>query len=177
MMSLCHGDGVKPVVRCGQLILRSQRLVASVAALLPSNRSMGVFMKFNYTQVRSLSKQEFEKRMAKPRELNNPKLFTKSDGDEVQRVERLLDISEGTLQGVDQFVERVTCECGRVLTMYDLVFTALVDADHDKSAVLHTMIGSKFVVNPPRQIRCSACSRMTPKAHRYKCRGYGCSAK
>lgn len=130
-------------------------------------------MRIDYAQVRSRSKEEFEKSLSK--DLENPERFTKSDKEEIKRVERLLDVSDGLMAGRDQYVERVVCECGRTLTMYDFVFTGLIDAGHDKSLILHTMVGSKYVINTPRQIRCSACARVTPTAHSYACGKYSCS--
>jgi hypothetical protein len=132
-------------------------------------------MDLDYTFVKSLSKNEFDKRIPSESELEDTSKFTKSDAEEINRVERLLDVSEGTLAGIGQYVEKAQCECGKVLTMYDLVFTGLVDAKHQKSFILHTMVGNKFVVNPARPIRCSLCSRVTKTFHRYRCRGYGCA--
>jgi hypothetical protein len=87
--------------------------------------------------------------------------FTKSSPEEIAKIERLLDAREGTLSGEDFYLQRIQCECGRILTTYDFVFTGLVDAEHSKSLILHTFVGSKFVLNPPRPIRCSDCGRIS----------------
>ena len=57
--------------------------------------------------------------------------------------------------------------------MYDFVFTALVDAEHDKSFVLHTLVGNKYITNRPRRIRCSNCATVGPE-HEYSMTKYSC---
>jgi hypothetical protein len=86
--------------------------------------------------------------------------FTKSDEEDIAKIERLLDVREGTLTCEDNWLERIECECGRVLTIYDFVFTGLVDAGHSKSLILHTFLGTKYVLNRPRAVRCSNCARI-----------------
>lgn len=114
-----------------------------------------------YNNVVSLSEKEFRARTARScgaELLDNPDLFTKANYEEIAKVERLLDVKPGTLQGDDYYLQKHECpNCGRLLTTYDFVFTGLVDAEHSKSLILHTFVGSKFVVNNPRPVRCSAC--------------------
>jgi len=93
--------------------------------------------------------------------VNDTRRYTKSDEEDIAKIERVLDVREGTLQGVDYYVGRYECECGSLLTTYDFVFTGLVDAGHSKSLILHTFLGNKFVLNPPRPIRCSQCGRLS----------------
>ncbi len=55
---------------------------------------------------------------------------------------------------------KIDCECGRRLTMYDFVFTGLVDAGHSKSLIVHgcrgmgpdpvVVYGDKVVVRSSR---------------------------
>jgi hypothetical protein len=94
--------------------------------------------------------------------------YTRSSEEDIARVERLLDVREGTLQeSGDFYIGRYECECGSLLTTYDFVFTALVDAGHSKSLILHTFLGNKFVLNPPRRMRCSQCGRLSERAETY----------
>ena len=97
----------------------------------------------------------------------DPDRFTKSDEEDIAKMERLLDLMPGTLSGQDYYLERLQCECGRILTMYDFVFTGLVDAGHSKSLILHTFVGNKLVINPPRKVRCSECGRLSIQAGGY----------
>jgi hypothetical protein len=92
--------------------------------------------------------------------VSDPDQFTKTDQEEIAKIERLLDVVEGTLSGQDYYLSRIECECGRLLTNYDFVLTGLVDAGHSKSLILHTFVGSKYVENPPRPVRCSQCARI-----------------
>jgi hypothetical protein len=122
----------------------------------------------DYNAVVSLSAEEF-KALASCAELDlvNPKKFTKSDQEDIAKMERLLDVTEGTLSGQDYYLGRSQCECGRLLTMYDFVFTGLIDAGHSKSLILHTFVGTKYILNPPRKVRCSQCGRLSTKADIY----------
>ena len=107
----------------------------------------------DYNDVVDLGAEEFKTRTLRScaaEDLADRRRFTKADREEIDKVERLLDVRPGTLAGQDYYLERLQCECGRLLTTYDFVFTGLVDADHSKSLILHTFVGSKFVVNPPR---------------------------
>jgi hypothetical protein len=131
----------------------------------------------DYIFVKSRSKEEFERLSPPPADLKNPAKFTLSDAEDVKKTERLLEVTDGLLSSNPQYLERVDCECGRRLTMYDFVFTGLVDAGHSKSFILHTMLGSRLVVNTPRRVRCSSCSRETKGFHSYACGGYSCSGK
>ncbi|GAA0412096.1 hypothetical protein GCM10010357_36530 [Streptomyces luteireticuli] len=119
-----------------------------------------------YDGVRSVSAKEFERGMPSESDLANESLFTRSDAEDIAKMERLLDLKEGALSRADDFfyLERVVCVCGRRLTVYDLVLTGLIDGCHPRSLVVHTMLGNKRVVNPPRPIRCSNCSRLNSEA-------------
>ena len=124
----------------------------------------------DYNDVIGVSPEEFRERSACLREdVNDPSKFTRADDEEVAKIERLLDITEGTLlsREDDFYLEYMRCECGRVLTSYDFVMTALVDAGHSKSIVLHTFVGNKFVLNEPRPVRCSQCARIVSLAGQY----------
>ena len=119
-------------------------------------------MMFDYNRVQSVSREEFEAGSPPLSDLEDPSKFTKADTNEVAKMERLLDVREGTL-GEGHYLEVLQCpRCSRLLTMYDWVVTAIVDADHPKSFILHTMVGSKRVVSARQPIRCSVCAEKVP---------------
>lgn len=124
----------------------------------------------DYSNVVGVSEQEFRARAACfVADVADPNKFTRSDQEDIAKIERLLDAKEGVLarRGDDYYIARYQCECGRILTTYDFVFTGLVDAGHSKSLILHTFVGSKFVLNPPRPVRCSECGRISAVAETY----------
>jgi len=126
--------------------------------------------KIDYNDVVGISAEEFKVRTLRScaaEDLADPKRFTKANQEEIAKMERLLDVRPGTLAGENFYLGRLQCECGRLLTTYDFVFTGLVDAGHSKSLILHTFVGSKFVVNPPRQVRCSQCGRISSVSVEY----------
>jgi hypothetical protein len=126
----------------------------------------------DYNAVESVSAEDFRAAVAcevaeDGRIVADPPGFTRSDDEDIAKMERLLDLMPGTLAGQNYYLGQSQCECGRTLTMYDFVFTGLVDAGHSKSLILHTFVGSKFVLNPPRRVRCSECGRISAKAEFY----------
>jgi hypothetical protein len=124
----------------------------------------------DYSDVVGVSAEEFRIRAAcaAPNFVLDPSIWTKSDEEDIARIERLLDVNRGTLSRDDLYlVARYQCECGRLLTTYDFVLTGLIDAGHSKSLILHTFIGSKFILQNPRPIRCSQCGRMSLRAEAY----------
>lgn len=135
-------------------------------------------MDLSYNFVRSVSQEEFDRIAPTSQEL--AERYTRSDREDVAKIARLLDVREETLVGRDNYyLEKTNCEnCGRLLTMYDFVFTAIVDAEHTKSLILHTLVGTKRVINQPRPIRCSNCGRVKPQGTQYFMpNSYGCYQK
>lgn len=125
-------------------------------------------LQLDYNDVVGVSSEEFRANArCAAEDLAESNQFTKSDQEDIAKIERLLDVREGSLSGEDYYLERIECECGRVLTTYDFVFTGLVDAGHSKSLILHTFIGSKYVLNQPRPVRCSNCGRIAARAGIY----------
>jgi DNA-directed RNA polymerase subunit N (RpoN/RPB10) len=127
----------------------------------------------DYNLVNSVTPEEFNKLTSEEGDIK----YNVANDEEIKKMERLLDVEPGTLAAAGPFkLEDVQCtSCGRTLTMYDFIFTALVDANHTKSLVLHTFVGSKFVVQRPRPVRCSACGTMGVLAHKYLMRKYTCT--
>ncbi len=127
-------------------------------------------MDYDYGRLESLTQEEFKKMCsAKP-----AKQTTLSDDADIKKIERLLDLQDGSLAKQKLSLEKTTCKCGRTLTFYDFVFSSLVDAGHTKSFVTHTLLGSKFFVNKPRRIRCSSCGELSPQLADYETPQYGC---
>jgi hypothetical protein len=129
----------------------------------------------DYNRVVSLSAEEFKRLTPSVSDLRDESKFTRSNDEDIAKMERLLDLREGALAEDQYYLQRVECGCGRLLTMYDFVFTGLVDAEHSKSLVVHTFVGDKFIVNAPRRVRGSECARITDNECNYKMDKYSCS--
>jgi hypothetical protein len=128
---------------------------------------------FDYNLVQSVTLEDFQRHRPADSDLRDPSKFTSADSDEVAKIERLLDVQAGTL-GDGYYMEYRLCPtCNRLLTMYDLVFTAMVDAGHPKSLILHTFVGTKLILNVKRPIRCSQCAQVANPTQ-YACNGYSC---
>ena len=62
--------------------------------------------------------------------------------------------------------------------MYDFTFTALVDANHTKSFILHVLLGNKKVVQNARRVKCSECGGKTDIFHKYRMgSNYACKSQ
>lgn len=120
-------------------------------------------MQYSYNQVTSLTEDDYRNKAISKAVLADENKYTLSDEDDMQKIERLLDVKIGLLTRGDYFFERYLCECGRKLTVYDFIFTAIIDAEHDKSFILHTFTGNKSILNKPRITRCSSCARKSSK--------------
>jgi len=129
----------------------------------------------DYNKVISRTAEEFNAKKTPDSELKDPAKFTGSDAEDVSAIERLLDVKPGTLAADAYYLEKVHCQCGRLLTMFDFVFTGLVDAGHSKSFILHTLVGAKYIMNVARGVRCSACARTTQTRAAYEMSSYRCS--
>ena len=115
---------------------------------------------YDYTMVKSADEVEFST-LAAIGDYTNPDKYTKSSPEDIAKIERLLDVRMGTLSSDEYYLQKVECQCGRLLTFYDFVFTALVDASHPKSFVLHVLTGTKKIINDARIVRCSNCAQQT----------------
>ena len=93
---------------------------------------------------------------------------------DIDAIERLLDVPSGTLSNNAYFFESDACRCAcqKKITMYDFVFTSLVDAAYSKSLVLHTLF-SATVQKKTKNIRCSSCGRSGMHMSKYKISYYG----
>lgn len=127
-----------------------------------------------YQRLQSIGQAEFQRLMAAC--LAQLDAATMSDEADVGRIERMLDLKDGALKGHVLHVQHEYCSgCQRQLTFFDVVHTALVDAGHSKSFLVHTLLGSKYLVDKPRPVRCSACSTVTETYMWYvDSSGYGC---
>jgi len=114
-------------------------------------------MRYDYSDVRDLGAGAFEEMKS----AKDKASMTKSDADDLAKIELALDLRKDLLANEEYYVGKAQCTCGRTLTFYDFVYTSLRDADHSKSFVAHTLLGSKFVINRSRQVRCSDCNSLT----------------
>ncbi|WPD21167.1 MAG: hypothetical protein Q3M24_18845 [Candidatus Electrothrix aestuarii] len=95
---------------------------------------------------------------------------------DIEAIERLLEVQPGTLSSKAYFFESDACRCAcqNHITMYDFVFTSLVDAAYSKALVLHTLLSTKFTgPQKPQEIRCSSCGRKGVHMSKYKISHYG----
>ncbi|MGA5089229.1 MULTISPECIES: hypothetical protein [unclassified Streptomyces] len=129
----------------------------------------------DYGTARSVSVDEFKRVTPSKEALADPDRFTRSDDEDIAKIERLLDLQDGVLarEVRDFHLERIVCDCGRLLTVYDFVLTGLIDAGHSKGLVVQTMLGNKLILNVSRPIRCSNCSRIN-RAGDYTMPNYAC---
>ncbi|MCV2881937.1 hypothetical protein [Actibacterium sp. XHP0104] len=121
---------------------------------------------YDYNKVQGVSEEVFEKAL-ESNDFEDASKFTKSDAEDRRKIERLLDLREGTFENEDFYFEKGNCSCGRTLTFLDFVFTAIVDADHPKSFILHTLVGTKKTANPARHVRCSECFTVSSGVMKY----------
>lgn len=128
---------------------------------------------YSYDNIISVSEKEFREKTTKQRDLENPDKFTKSSEQEIITLEKLLDLKPGILGSDGYYLQKSTCECGHTLTMKDFVLTALVDAKHERSLIIQTFLGNKFVINKPRPVRCFECGTINPM-NSYAMAKYGC---
>jgi hypothetical protein len=105
-----------------------------------------------YSKLPSLPADEFQRRISK----FDKKAATKSDAKDIAKMERLLELRPGVLGKDEFYVSNVKCTCGRQITFYDLVASSLMEG-HSKSFVVHTLLGSKHFIQPPRKITCVEC--------------------
>jgi hypothetical protein len=124
-------------------------------------------MNQEYSKLQSLSAEEFARRMSR----FDKRAATKSDAKDIARIERVLELRQGVLSGQEFYVSKVKCECGRDMTFYDLVVSSLIEG-HSKSFVVHTLLGSKHFVQPPRNVTCVECG--TLHVLDYCNNSYGC---
>ncbi|MDX8432850.1 hypothetical protein RFN25_05305 [Mesorhizobium abyssinicae] len=131
----------------------------------------GINTVFDYEKVSTVSPQEFALLLS----TFDPDRFTKSDQFDIQRVELLLDIKPGVLAGENMYLESYKCQsCGKQLAFSDFVYTAIKDAGHHKSFVVHTLIGAKMIRNKHRPVRCSNCDTVSDKPLNYWINNYQC---
>ncbi|MCI5138468.1 MAG: hypothetical protein D3922_08635 [Candidatus Electrothrix sp. AR1] len=95
---------------------------------------------------------------------------------DIEAIECLLDVRPGTLSNNAYFFESdaCRCQCRKTITMYDFVFTSLVDAAYSKSLVLRTLLSTNFVARKaPQKVRCSSCGRSGMHLSKCKTSYYG----
>jgi len=134
-------------------------------------------MSFEYDLVEGVSEEEFRQKVKSVNELKSDNDYRLASQDELQKVETILDVQKGTLNQVKFFVEKANCQkCDAELGMNDVVKTTIEDAGHSKSAILHTLVGSKYIVDRPKNIHCAHCSEVQEIAGSYASALYGCQS-
>lgn len=129
-------------------------------------------MKYNYSSLTSLTEAEFN--VKKNKALTGVNL-NYADENELRNIENLLELSSGILSNQKLAIQDYNCKrCERKLSFYDFICTAMTDAGHDKSFIVHTLLGSKFFLNPSKPVRCSACGTLSIEPLDYETPNYGC---
>jgi len=124
--------------------------------------------------MKGLEAGEFEARKFDDKQLSDRTKFSETTQEDIERIELLLDVRSGVLGAGPYYFSVAVCPNKHRLTMFDFVFTALVDAGHSKSFILHALVGNKRFVNPSRKVRCSTCAAVTEKGAYYAMRAYQC---
>lgn len=119
----------------------------------------------DYNRVRSMSEEEFSSYKIDIEEIRNSDEYIKTDLATLEKIERFLDVKKGSLKDVESYLLDKKCVgCGKNLDLFDKVMTAVVDADHSKSFILHTMLGNKKTASRTEFTRCSSCGEISPSA-------------
>lgn len=128
-------------------------------------------MKMNYEDVKGVSLETFNSRAT-----NLPDNCRKSTPEELRQVETLLEVQSGTLSNMNFVIEQLNCEtCNKEFGIYDFVRSAMDDAGHSTSLILHTFVGTKHILNAARYLRCSNCDNISKTAAVYRCNNhYAC---
>jgi len=126
---------------------------------------------FSYDDIIGISKEAFDVKFRN----FDPSRYVSSDAVDLAKIERLLDLADGVLSGQTLYLERYACEsCGKILAFSDFVRTSLQDAGHPKSFVVHTLLGSKYIDNKHRPVRCGNCDTVSVKPLNYMGNKYKC---
>ena len=126
---------------------------------------------YDYASVVGVNREEF---LAKKANLNNSNA-TRTNKEDIEKMEDLLHLQRGILSGQDFFVTKQVCShCGRTPNFYDIVKTAVDENHHSISLMAHTPVGNKFILNPPRIAKCSNCATPLDLICEYDNEKYGC---
>jgi len=126
----------------------------------------------DYSEIKSVTRDEFDKRRLR---LEDDPTATKSDAADIRAIEDFLELKPSVLADQSFYINNYVCTCGRKLTFFDVVRSAVVDGHHSKSFVAHTLLGNKYILNPPRKASCSNCATPTDLSCTYENSSYGCS--
>ena len=129
----------------------------------------------DYSKVSGVSAEDFEREAIKLEQIvrHGGRNATPA---EIAATERLLQVRAGVLAAGQYWFDAAKCEtCSRDLGLYDFALTAMLDAGHSRSFILHTLLGTKHILNPPRPLRCSNCGHSTRFDVFYICMSYACS--
>ena len=128
-------------------------------------------MKLSYEDVKGVSSETFNSRAIKLTSKHR-----KTTPEELRQVEALLEVQLGTLENLNFYMEQLTCEsCNKEFGLYEFVRSAIRDAGHSTSLILHTFVGTKYILNEARFLRCSGCNNISRTAVTYTCQNqYSC---
>jgi hypothetical protein len=88
--------------------------------------------------------------------------FRLSNADALDAAEQMLDLQPGSFKGYEFYSTNYNCEkCGKPIGIDDFVKSSVVDAGHDPSFVVHTLLGRKRIVATAKQVHCASCGMQT----------------
>jgi hypothetical protein len=127
----------------------------------------------NYSEITSLSKSAFDE-LIRGFDVSSS---TRSNEDDLARIEEFLELLPGTLDGKEFLVGNGFCPNGHQLTFFDHVYSSIKDGGHSKSFVVHVLLGNKLFVQEPKKMVCHICNERSEKPIDYRTTSYGCCLK
>jgi hypothetical protein len=132
-------------------------------------------MAYDYASIKSVNEEEFDRWRVDPDVLERD--YLRADEADVTRIERFLDLDEGTLKDRGPYFLKISdCRtCAQPLRVSDFVITAMLDASHPRSFIAAVLLGDKKVVQKPRKVRCSSCGTLSLDEAQYWMNDYACA--
>lgn len=115
-------------------------------------------MALDYNKVKSLSNDDFDKIKLDINKIKSDPNYSKVQPETLASIERFLDLKPGVLKEIEGYIQKQNCShCKKEITLLDKVITAMVDAEHSKSFMMHTMLGNKRTLSQIPVVRCGNC--------------------
>lgn len=134
-------------------------------------------MPLDYKTIKPISQVEFEGKVRPLSIVAADPNFRKASAEDLSAAEQMLDLRPGVLRDYEFYCTRYFCVCGNPVSIDDFVKTSMIEANHDPSFILHTLLGRKPIVAEAKPVCCAACGALTPMAFNYSTPFYGCSTE
>ena len=127
----------------------------------------------DYTQLKPASPEAAAEKGLSLEQARQDPAMRRATPEELAIVEAWLDVRAGTLAGLEFWSSRVDDANGVPIGIVNIVLTALIDAGHSKSFILHTLLGNKLILSPVHPVRDSggklAATRVNYTTNAYWC--------